>query len=663
MTQTIGPVLFAFILGLTAPAEAEITRIVITRTQSPTFDGLSFGEVGQYEKLAGRAFGEVDPNDPRNALIVDIGLAPRNARGRVEYSTDVFILRPVDPARGNHRVFFEINNRGSLLSFGRMNDAATGGNDPTTAADAGIGFLMRQGYTIVLSGWDATVAAGAGRQTISVPIAKNPDGSSIVGPALEEFAFDNATTMTGSLTYPAATLDRSLASLSVRVHYRDPAGVIPASGWEYVNDRTIRLLPLGTSFAQSNLYEFTYQARDPGVAGLGFAAVRDLAAFLHYATVDGEGHPNPAAEVQFVYSFCNSQSCRFMHDFLHLGFNQDEEGQQVFDGMLNWVGAASGGFFNYRFAQPGRSHWQHTGRWYPERQFPFTNEILFDPITGSVDGRLRRCRSTQTCPKIFETGSENEYWTKGGSLLHTDTLGNDLDDPGNVRMYLLSSLPHVALSGAGICQQPRNPLVPNRALRALLVALNQWVSQGRTPPRSRVPQRSEGTLVGSKLQKRVGFPVIPGVAFRGLTTTGDRFDYGPTFDEGILTTLPPDLVDSPYPVFVPRTDADGNDIAGIRLPEIAVPLATYTGWALRAAAFAGDDLCDMAGQKIDFFQTKADRLSAGDPRPSIEERYPTHKAYVRAVSLAAIRLYRHRLLLDEDVTRYLAEAEASTVGK
>ena len=197
----------------------------------------------------GRAFGEVDPNDPRNALIVDIALAPRNARGRVEYSTDVYILRPVDPARGNHRVFFEINNRGNLLSFGRMNDAATGGNDPTTAADAGIGFLMRQGYTIVLSGWDATVAAGAGRQTITVPIAKNPDGSSIVGPALEEFAFDNATTMTGSLTYPAATLDKSQASLSVRVHYSDPADAIPASGWEYVNDRTIRLLPPGTSFS------------------------------------------------------------------------------------------------------------------------------------------------------------------------------------------------------------------------------------------------------------------------------------------------------------------------------------------------------------------------------------------------------------------------------
>ena len=230
-------------------------------------------------------------------------------------------------------------------------------------------------------------------------------------------------------------------------------------------------------------------------------------------------------------------------------------------------------------------------------------------------------------------------------------------------MYLLSSLAHVALSGPGICQQPRNPLVPNRALRALLVALDEWVSEGRTPPRSRVPQQSEGTLVLSRSQERVGFPAIPGVTFRGLTTTGDLFDFGPAFAEGILTTLPPDLVDSPYPVFVPRTDADGNDIAGIRLPEIAVPLATYTGWGMRAAAFAGDDLCDKAGQTIDFFQAKADRLSAGYPMPSIEERYPTHKVYVRAVSLAAILLYRHRLLLDEDVTRYLTEAEASTVGK
>ena len=455
-------------VGWTPLAEADITRIVIARVESPTFEGVSFGAVGQYEKLVGRAFGEVDPHDPRNTVIVDIALAPRNARGMVEYSTDIYILRPVDPARGNHRMFFEVNNRGNLFSFGRMNDAGTGGNDPTTAADAGIGFLMRQGYTIVSSGWDVTVAPGGGRQTITVPVAKNPDGSSIVGPALEEFVIDNAITMTGTLTYPAATLDKSQANLTVRVHYTDTPDVIPATGWEYVNDRTVRLLPSGTPFGQGRLYEFTYPAKDPIVAGLGFAAIRDVAAFLHRAAVDSEGTPNPlAGDVRFVYSFCISQPCRFMHDFLQLGFNEDEHAQRVFDGILNWGGGASGGFFNYRFAQPARFHWQHIGRWYPERQFPFTNKVLFDPITGKTDGRLRRCRSTNTCPKIFETTSESRYWTKGGSLLHTDTLGNDLDDPRNVRIYLLSSLPHVAFSGPGICQQPRNPLLPNRALRAL----------------------------------------------------------------------------------------------------------------------------------------------------------------------------------------------------
>lgn len=659
------------VLALTAgwpvPAEAHVTRILITRVESPTFQGVSFGDVGTYEKLVGRASGEVDPNDPRHTLITDIALAPRNARGMVEYSTDVYILRPVNRSAGNHRIFFEINNRGNNFSFGQMNNATTGGNDPTTAADAGIGFLMRQGYTIVLSGWDATVAPGGGRQTISVPIAKNLDGSAIVGPALEEFVIDNATTMTGSLTYPATTLDKSQANLTVRVHYTDSPEVIPVVGWEYVNDRSIRLLPAGTPFTQGRLYEFTYPAKNPIVAGLGFAATRDVATFLHHAAADDAGNPNPlAGDVLFVHSYCFSQSCRFMHDFLQLGFNEDEQGQRVFDGILNWVGGASGGFFNYRFAQPGRTHRQHIGRWYPERQFPFTNQVLFDPITGQTDGRLHRCRSTNTCPKIFEANSENEYWVKGGSLLHTDTRGHDLEDPRNVRFYLFSSLPHsagIGPTGPGICQQPRNPLIANAGLRALLVALDEWVSEGSRPPHSRVPRRDDGTLVRSLPQKRVGFPDIPGVNFNGLMTTGDLFNYGSSFDEGILTIVPPFLVGSPYRVFVPKTDDDGNDVAGIRLPEIEVPLATYTGWGLRAAAFAGDDLCDMAGQKIDFRQTKADRLAVGDPRLSIEERYPTHKKYVREVTRAAIRLYQQRLLLLEDVQRYVDEAEASTIAR
>jgi hypothetical protein len=646
------------LLGTPILAEARITRITVTRVESPTFGGASFGDVGQYEKLVGRAFGEVDPADPRNAVIADISLAPRNSRGMVEYSTDLYILRPVDRSRRNHRLFFEINNRGNIISLGQLNDATTGGNDPTTAADAGNGFLMRQGYTILLSGWDATVAPGGGRFTITVPVAKNLDGTPIVGPALEEFVIDNSTTMTGTLTYPAATPDKSQASLTVRVRYTDPPIPIPADGWEYASNRSVTLLPAGTPFQQGRLYEFTYLARDPIITGLAFAATRDLATFLRYAATDDTGAPNPlAGDAQFVYSYGFSQPARFLHDFLYLGFNEGECGQPVFDVMLNCFGGASGGFFNYRFAQPGRTHRQHFGRWYPERQFPFTNQVIFDPITGKTDGRLRRCLATDTCPKIFEVNSENEYWVKGGSLLHTDTLGNDLQDPRNVRFYLLSSLPHVSFSGPGICQQPRNPLVPNPALRALLVALDEWVSKGKKPPKSRVPRREDGTMVPALPQDEVGFPHIPRVTYNGLISTGDLFDFGPLFDQGILTTPPPVLMGTPYPVFVPKTDADGNDIAGIRLPEVAVPLATYTGWGVRAAAFAGDDLCDAAGQKIDFPQTKAERLAAGDPRPSVEERYPHHKQYVREVAHAAKRLNHHRLLLDEDVQRYIKEAE------
>jgi len=660
----------AVAFGAPTLAEAHITRIEITRVESPTFESMSFGDVGQYEKLRLRAFGEVDPNDPRNAVVTDISLAPRNAKGLVEYSMDVLILKPVDSSKGNHRLFYHMNNRGNIggppvgISVLFAFNNGGGGNDPTTAADVGNGFLMRQGYTIVSSGWDAGVAPGNNRLTITVPIAKNPDGSTIVGPALEEFVIDDAITMTAALTYPAATLDKSQASFSVRVHYTDLPEPMSAGDWEYVNDRAIRLLPAGTLFQQGRLYEFTYPAKDPLVAGLGFAATRDLAAFLRHAVTDDEGNPNPlAGNVQAVYTFGVSQPSRFMRDYVHLGFNEDESARPVFDGILNWIGGGSGIFVNHRFAQPGRTHRQHIGRWYPEREFPFANQVSFDPNTGKTDGRLGRCVTSNTCPRIFEVNSSNEYWVKGGSLLHTDTRGNDLRGHLNVRSYLFSSLPHGAQSGPGICQQPRNPVVPNPGLRALLVALDEWVSEGRKPPRSRVPRRAAGTMVPSLPQSLVGFPSIPGVKYDGLMTTGDLFDFGPLSDQGVLTTLPPVLVGSPYPVFVPKTDGDGNDLAGIRLPEVAVPLATYTGWALRAAPFAGGDLCDAAGQKIDFRQTKAERLAIGDPRLSIEERYPTHEKYVKEVRHAAKQLWFDRLLLDEDVERYIQAAEASNVGK
>ena len=637
-------------LALLVPSasQARITRIDAKVVESPTFGGRTFGPVGQYEKLRGTAFGEVDPRDPHNAVIADIQNAPRNARGMVEYSTDIWLVRPIDRSRANRRLFFELNNRGDNRSFEALNDATTGGNDPTTAEDAGNGFLMNQGYTILEAGWDATVAPGEDRFQISVPTARNADGSSIVGPSLEEFVIDEATTDAQPVTYAnAAGASQDGAELTYRLRYDDPPQPLPASAWAFAPDgKAVTLQPSGTPFAVG-LYELTYQAKDPLVAGLGFAAVRDLASFLR-----------GRRDIDAVDSFGVSQPSRTMNDFLHLGFNQDEDGRQVFDGVLNWIGGASGIFMNQRFAQPFRTHRQHIGR-FPEYEFPFANQVLTDPFTGRTDGRLARCAQTRTCPRILEVNSENEYWAKAASVLHTDLQGRDLGDAPGVRSYLLSSLPHAADEGPGICQQPRNPLQPTRSCARWLVDLGDWTSARRSPPASRLPRRADGTLVPAAAQADVGFPSIPGVTYNGIHHTGDLFDFGPDFYDGVLSVLPPRLVGTPYPVQVPRTDADGNDIAGIRIPDVAVPTATYTGWNLRPSG----DGCDAFGMAIPFARTKAERTVAGDPRPSLAERYRDHAQYVRKVARAAARLVRRRLLLPADARAFVHKARASDVGE
>jgi hypothetical protein len=295
---------------------------------------------------------------------------------------------------------------------------------------------------------------------------------------------------------------------------------------------------------------------------------------------------------------------------------------------------------NYRFAQPGRTHRQHIARWTPEIQFPFADVEIFDQVTGKFGSRLDQCRQTSTCLKIFEANSANEYWAKASSSLTTDGRGKDLDldETDNVHYYLFSSFPHGAGTAAGICQQPQNPLVPNQLLRALLLDLDDWVSTGREPPHNRVPRLADKTLAPVLPQSGMGFPNIPGVVYNGIHHTGDLLDFGHQFDDGILTVLPP-MVSTPYKVYVPRTDRDGNDIAGIRTPDVAVPLATYTGWALRAETDAQDaDGCDASGQRLPFAGTKTARLAVGDTRLSLQERYKDHATYVRLVTAAAQRL-------------------------
>ncbi len=656
-----GVPLIAFGLPVTPHADARITRIEIT-AQSPAFGGTSFGDVGQYEKLTGRIYGEVDPTEAPDSTITDIALAPKNARDMVEYSANIMIFRPVDPAKGNHKLLMGINNRGGILAFGLLNDAKRV-NDPTTAEDAGNGFMMRQGYSIAFSGWDpvsaVTLGAGGGPFLLDVPIAHNPDGSAIVGPSLEEFVIDEPGIATRALSYPAATPDTSKALLTVRAQVMDKPEPIPATGWRYEpGGKAIRLLPDDTTFTPGRLYELVYPATDPKVAGLGYASVRDFAAFLHRASGDGAGHPNPlAGRVEDVYSTCVSQPCRFMRDFVALGFNATPGGK-AFDGVLNWIGGGSGLYLNYRFAEPFRTQREHIARWYPEFAFPFAYQTTTDTITGKTDGRLRLCTESDTCPKIIDVNSDNEYWSKDGALLHTDTEGNDLADIPTVREYLMASLPHGPGDGPGICQQARNPLVANPVMRALLVDLDKWVTSGAAPPPNRLPRRANGTLVDPS-QQDTGFPKIPGVHYNARLHTGDVFDFGPDEARGITTQWPPILLGSPYPVAVPKGDADGNTIAGIRLPDIAVPIATYTGWNLRKNP--PQEGCDHYGMVLPFAATKAERLANGDPRLSLQERYPDHASYVASVSAAANALRQDGLLLQEDVDRMVQAAQTRDI--
>ena len=655
-----------------AVADAHITRIEITSNESPTFEGRSFGEVGPYEKLRGRAFGEVDPEDPRNAVITDIELAPRNARGMVEYSMDVYILKPVGLGRGNHKLVIDVNNRGTKR-FAQLNNSPFM-NDPTTAADAGEAFFMERGYTLAWNGWDISATTGDDRLTISVPVASNPNGSAITGPSYEYITANNATTMTYRLAYPAATLGMNQAKLTVKRLLNDVPTTIDPSGWEFIDDRTIRLLPVGTAFAQSHIYEFTYTAKDPLVAGLGLAATRDFVSFLRYATADERGSANPLAEdVQHTFSWTVSQPGRYLNDFQTLGFNEDESGRRVLDGIQNWVAGSSGVALNYRFAQTARTERNRQNHFYPEGVFPFAYPVMRDPVSGRSGGRAERCLASDTCPKAFEINSANEYWVKAASLLHTDTKGNDLPDPDHVRFFLIAGAQHGRGSSTrGVCQQPRNPTDASPAMRALFVALDEWVAEGVEPPESRVPRVSDGTAVfaeprpmtvtGVVSQSELGFPTIPGVTYTGVVTTRHLFDFGPSFDEGVVTRVSPTFVGRPtYPSFVSKTDKDGNEVAGIRLPPVAAPVATTTGWALRREEFGLDDGCEGAGQSIPLARTEQDRRQANDPRMSLEERYGTHAGYVQAVDDAARQLMSERLLLERDVQRYIEDAENSDV--
>ncbi len=644
----------------------------------------SFGAVGPYERLAGRAHFAVDPRAAAQAGITDLDKAAVDAEGRVRFAADILILKPKDMARGNRRLFLDYGNRGNVRALQFFNDAP-GSNDPRTLDHAGNGFLMRRGYAIAWIAWQGDLLPGDGRMLLDLPLATER-GRPITGLVRVEYIADQAGITTLPLSsrvstrsHPTVSLDTREATLTRRRYPEDPRQPIAPDQWCFarvegglgldnqgaeqalVSSDTHIHIPAG--FEPGWIYELVYTGRDPLVLGLGHVAVRDFASFLKYGERDAAGAPNPLTEggarIEKAYAWGRSQTGRCIRDFVHLGFNADAAGRRVFDGVLPHVAGGGLMWLNHRFASGvSPAGQQYEDHFNAADRFPFSYAMSTDHLTGKRDAILKR---PETDPLVMHSQTATEYWQRRGSLVHTDTSGNDLGQPENVRVYLWASSQHFAdpnlkKPGRGVCQNVINVVSTSMLFRALLDAMDRWATDGTPPPPSRIPRRADGTLVAME-EWREGFPRLPGVMTPSGPSDLPLLDFGPDFERGILSKEPPDMVPGKsYAVLVPAVDADGNDVAGVRAPMVGAPLATYTGWNLRARGFGHGAMHTFVGSTLPFAETAAERRITGDPRPSIRERYPSADAYVAAIRAAAQPLIRDELMLEEDLERVTAAA-------
>jgi hypothetical protein len=556
-----------------APA-ARIERFEI-RARSEAFGGERFGDVGAYERIDAIAHVTLAPAHAANAGIADLALAPRDSRGRVAYDTDVTLLRPKDASAGNETLLFDVLNRGRKLALPLLNDVAPSfapGADADAAAIAGTGFLMKRGFTLAWAGWQADVA-GSGLMSARFPVATQ-DGAPITGRVQVEVVFDHAEQPGRiALPYPAATLDAAQAALSVRQRQGDAKRTLPASALRFESERAL-LVTRPADVDAGAIYELVYTARDPVVTGLGFAATRDVVSFLRFAKSDASGAPNPlAGEIDRALAIGLSQSGRYLRDWLWQGFHADGEGRAVFDGVLPVIAGARKTYTNFRWGQPGRFSRQHEEHLVPGNQFPFTYGVTKDPVTGAEDGILARCSATKTCPKLMHVDTSAEFWQAGASLVGSDGAGRDVAFPENVRAYLLAGASHAPGMVAPWCELPANPVSTGPVLRALVMAMERWVSDDAAPPASAWPSLGAGEL----RERRESDPPVNSVP---------RVDYD---------RAPPVIEGAGWRVLVPRTDALGNDVPGIPLHALQRLPAAYLGWNVRRDGFAKGELCFLFG--------------------------------------------------------------------
>ncbi len=658
------------------------TRLELCNIERRPFaDGNSFETAGPYERIKGRASFAVDPAIELSQRIVDLDNASKDGNGRVQFTADFQILRPQRADTANRRLFFEWVNRGNkrLLQF--FNDAPAS-NDPLSVAHAGNGFLMRRGYTIVWLAWQGDLHPGDNRLILDVPPASY-SGRPITGKVRVEYIADQPGITTFPLSgwastrsYPTVSLDTASASLTRRRYPHAPVETIPPSQWMFARveggsgldnqgaERAIipsdSHIHIPTGFETGWIYELVYEAKDPIVLGLGHLGVREFVSFLRHQSTDDKGTPNPLADIRIekAYGWGRSQTGRCIRDFVHAGFNADSEGRRVFDGVLPHVSGAGLMWMNHRFARVvSPAGQQYEDHFNAADRFPFSYAPSTDHLTGKTDAILKR---PETDPLVLHTQTATEYWQRRGSLVHTDTRGNDLAQPDTVRVYMWASSQHFAdpqpkAPARGICQQPINIVWTSMLFRAMLDAMDAWATEGTPPPESRIPTRADGTLIDATAWHET-FPRIPGVDLPTGPNTLPRLDFGPGFADGLLDEPPRVASQEGYTVLVPAVDADGNDIAGVRAPMVAAPLATYTGWNLRARNFGHGAMHEFTGSTIPFPDSAEERQVTHDPRQSISERYADRDAYVAAIRAAAERLVADRLMIAEDVDRAAAAA-------
>ena len=639
-------------------AAAEVVRFEIS-DRSDLLDGRPFGLAGAYERIVGVVHFAFDPENAANRIVADIELAPTNAEGKVEMSAEFHLLRPKVMTKGRGTLLYEVNNRGrkGLLTYFNM---AAGSLMPTTEAHFGDGFLMRHGFTLLWLGWQWDVPDDDPlRMRMFPPTATNPDGSAITGLVRADFSVQTETahhTLADRNHRPYRVVDPADPAnvLTVRRRVEDEREVVPRGQWGFgriengavvEDDGTVYV---EGGFRPHRIYEVVYRSSNPPLVGLGPAGIRDLVSALRHDGAEALGIG--ADDLTNAIGFGISQSGRFLRTFLYYGFNADERERRVFDGVISDVAGGGRGSFNHRFAQASRDAHPYLNQFHPTDIFPFTDIEQTDPETGRTEGLLTRQREA-FYPRVFYTNSSYEYWGRAASLVHTTVdAAEDAVIPDHVRIYMYAGTQHGPARfppSVTIGQQRANPNNFRWGQRALLLAMDQWSRGGGEPPPSRYPSVEEGTAVAAS---DLDFPAIPGVETSDRVHYAYRADYGPRFaTEGIVTKEPPEI-GSRFPIRVSAVDADGNETAGIRLPEVAVPLATYTGWNLfNAEAGPPDELSSMVGSFLPFPRTAAEATAAGDPRKPVEDRYGSRDDYLGRFTAAALELIDAGYLLGEDL--------------